>query len=470
MSREIITIGVGGAGCRAAHTFWRHILPEHHILPSGERVVNAGKADGFNSFFWETNAGQYVPRALFVDPDPSSLEAIRNDTYAAVFHEEYLVGGDGSEAKSFARGRGAVGTSLVDEINDRISKLVDNCDNVEGFFLFHSVGGGTGAGLGSLILERLAVDYRKKKRFTFSIYPTSTSRRSFVEPINAMCATHTLTELADLTFMFDNDALERLCTEKLEVGNPSDADLNELIGRAAADITVGLRYSTADMNSLLTDLVPFPRLHFITVSSASLRPADASEGAVESQAMTAEAAASSSFLLSLDDYEPSADPCLAMTLVYRGDVDSKTANANVQWLKANGKVNMSDAVDTGMRITFCEIPLTRVDGSNISVARRSMTTMANNTGILRYFDERVLGVYDQLSTSAAGFGYGHWFLEEGMDAPELASARENLGYLVKDYLDVRGEVVVDETDDGAGDDAADDSANVDDDSNEETDF
>jgi tubulin alpha len=33
-----------------------------------------------------------------------------------------------------------------------------------GFFIGHSVGGGTGSGLGALILERLAVDYRKKTK------------------------------------------------------------------------------------------------------------------------------------------------------------------------------------------------------------------------------------------------------------------------------------------------------------------
>ena len=41
----------------------------------------------------------------------------------------------------------------------------------QGFLIFHSFGGGTGSGFGSLLLERLSVDYGKKSKLGFSIYP-----------------------------------------------------------------------------------------------------------------------------------------------------------------------------------------------------------------------------------------------------------------------------------------------------------
>ena len=37
--------------------------------------------------------------------------------------------------------------------------------------MFHSFGGGTGSGFGSLLMERLAVDYGKKAKLAFAIYP-----------------------------------------------------------------------------------------------------------------------------------------------------------------------------------------------------------------------------------------------------------------------------------------------------------
>lgn len=38
--------------------------------------------------------------------------------------------------------------------------------------MFNAVGGGTGSGLGSLLLERLSVDYGKKSKLGFTIYPS----------------------------------------------------------------------------------------------------------------------------------------------------------------------------------------------------------------------------------------------------------------------------------------------------------
>lgn len=55
---------------------------------------------------------------------------------------------------------------------DRIRKIADQCTGLQGFILFHSVGGGSGSGLGSLLLERLSVDYGRKSKMAFSIYPS----------------------------------------------------------------------------------------------------------------------------------------------------------------------------------------------------------------------------------------------------------------------------------------------------------
>jgi hypothetical protein len=66
----------------------------------------------------------------------------------------------------------AVGKEIVDLCLDRVRKLADNCTGLQGFLVFHAVGGGTGSGLGSLLLERLSVDYGKKSKLGFTIYPS----------------------------------------------------------------------------------------------------------------------------------------------------------------------------------------------------------------------------------------------------------------------------------------------------------
>lgn len=66
----------------------------------------------------------------------------------------------------------SVGKEIVDLCLDRVRKLADNCTGLQGFLAFNAVGGGTGSGLGSLLLERLSVDYGKKSKLGFTIYPS----------------------------------------------------------------------------------------------------------------------------------------------------------------------------------------------------------------------------------------------------------------------------------------------------------
>jgi tubulin alpha len=60
---------------------------------------------------------------------------------------------------------------VVDLVLDRIRKLADQCTGLQGFLIFHSFGGGTGSGFTSLLMDRLSVDYGKKSKLEFSIYP-----------------------------------------------------------------------------------------------------------------------------------------------------------------------------------------------------------------------------------------------------------------------------------------------------------
>lgn len=64
-----------------------------------------------------------------------------------------------------------LGKEIVDLVLDRIRKLSEQCTGLQGFLIFHSFGGGTGSGFTSLLMERLSVDYGKKSKLEFSVYP-----------------------------------------------------------------------------------------------------------------------------------------------------------------------------------------------------------------------------------------------------------------------------------------------------------
>ena len=71
-------------------------------MPSDKTI--GGGDDAFNTFFSETGAGKHVPRAVFVDLEPTVIDEVRTGTYRQLFHPEQLISGKEDAANNFARG------------------------------------------------------------------------------------------------------------------------------------------------------------------------------------------------------------------------------------------------------------------------------------------------------------------------------------------------------------------------------
>jgi tubulin alpha len=69
----------------------------------GDKTVGGGD-DAFNTFFSETGAGKHVPRAIFVDLEPTVIDEVRTGAYRQLFHPEQLISGKEDAANNFARG------------------------------------------------------------------------------------------------------------------------------------------------------------------------------------------------------------------------------------------------------------------------------------------------------------------------------------------------------------------------------
>ncbi|XP_017692099.1 PREDICTED: tubulin alpha-1C chain-like [Lepidothrix coronata] len=121
-----------------------------------DKTIGGGD-DSFNTFFSETGAGKHVPRAVFVDLEPTVIDEVRTGTYRQLFHPEQLITGKEDAANNYARGHYTIGKEIIDLVLDRIRKLADQCTGLQGFLVFHSFGGGTGSGFTSLLMERLSV-------------------------------------------------------------------------------------------------------------------------------------------------------------------------------------------------------------------------------------------------------------------------------------------------------------------------
>merc|ERR1712078_217964 len=248
-------MGLGQAGVQVGNACWELFCLEHGIQPDGQMPSDktiGGGDDAFNTFFSETGAGKFVPRTVFVDLEPTVVDEIRTGTYRSLFHPEQLISGKEDAANNYARGHYTVGKEVVDLVLDRLRKLADNCTGLQGFIVYHAFGGGTGAGFGDLLLERLSVDYGRKAKVLFSVYPSPQCSTAVVEPYNAVLTSHSMLEHSDVAFMVDNEALYDICRRNLDIERPTYTNLNRLDSQVISSITASLRFDGA-LNVDLTE-------------------------------------------------------------------------------------------------------------------------------------------------------------------------------------------------------------------------
>ena len=78
-------------------------------------------------------------------------------------------------ADNFARGHYTVGKDVINLCLDRICMLADACSGFQGLLVFHSIGDGTASRLGSLLPERLSIDFGKYPKLGFTVHPSPTA-------------------------------------------------------------------------------------------------------------------------------------------------------------------------------------------------------------------------------------------------------------------------------------------------------
>jgi len=452
--REIISLHIGQAGVQLGNSCWELYCLEHDINPDGTlgSGQEAAEDDSFNTFFSETSSGKHVPRSIMVDLEPTVVDEVRTGAYRSLYHPEQLITGKEDAANNYARGHYTVGKEIVDLCLDRIRKLTDACTGLQGFLVFSSVGGGTGSGLGALLLERLSVDYGKKPKLGFTVYPAPQVSTAVVEPYNSVLSTHALLEHTDVCVILDNEAVYDICQKNLNIGAPSYTNLNKLIAQVISSLTASLRFDGAlnvDVTEFQTNLVPYPRIHFMLSSYA---PVISAEKAYHEKLSVAE--------LTTACFEPAnmmakCDPrhgkYMACCLMYRGDVVPKDVNAAVANIKTKRTIQFVDWCPTGFKCGINYQPPTQVPDGDLAQVTRACAMISNSTAIAEVF-ARIDHKFDLMYAKRA---FVHWYVGEGMEEGEFSEAREDLAALEKDYEEVGADSVEDEGDEDYDDDEED---------------
>ncbi|XP_066564546.1 tubulin alpha-1C chain-like isoform X1 [Amia ocellicauda] len=437
--RECISIHIGQAGVQMGNACWELYCLEHGFKPDGtlDGVELVDQVDSsFGTFFSETGAGKHVPRAVFIDLEPTVIDEIRLGTYRQLYHPEQLISGKEDAANNYARGHYTIGKEIIDSVLDRIGKMADQCTGLQGFLVFHSFGGGTGSGFTSLLMERLSVDYGKKSKLEFSVYPAPRVSTAVVEPYNSILTTHTTLEHSDCSFMVDNEAIFDICNRNLDVERPSYTNLNRLIAQIVSSITASLRFDGAlnvDLTEFQTNLVPYPRIHFPLVTYA---PIISAERAYHEQLSVPEITnACFEPANQMVKCDPRRGKYMACCLLYRGDVVPKDVNAAIASIKTRRSIQFVDWCPTGFKVGINYQPPTVVPGGDLAKVQRAVCMLSNTTAIAEAWS-RLDHKFDLMYAKRA---FVHWYVGEGMEEGEFSEAREDMAALEKDYEEVGAE-------------------------------
>ncbi|MBN3286183.1 TBA protein, partial [Polyodon spathula] len=387
---------------------WELYCLEHGIQPDGQMPSDktiGGGDNSFNTFFSETGAGKHVPRAVFVDLEPTVIDEVRTGIYHQLFHPEQLITGKEDAANNYARGHYTIGKEIIDLVLDRTRKLADQCTGLQGFLIFHSFGGGTGSGFTSLLMERLSVDYGKKSKLEFAVYPAPQISTAVVEPYNSILTTHTTLEHSDCAFMVDNEAIYDICRRNLDIERPSYTNLNHLIDQ----------------------LGTLPPIHF---PLATYAPVLSAEKAYHEQLSVADiTSACFEPTNQMVKCDPRHGKYMACCLLYRGDVVPKDVNSAIATMKTKRSIQFVDWCPTGFKVGINYQPPTVVPGGDLAKVQRAVCMLSNTTAIAEAW-ARLDHKFDLMYAKRA---FIHWYVGEGMEEEEFSEAREDMAALEKDY-------------------------------------
>lgn len=421
--REIVHIQIGQCGNQIGSKFWEVIGDEHGIDATGSyHGDSALQLERINVYYNEAYAKKYVPRAVLVDLEPGTMDSIRSSRLGTLFQPDSFVHGNSGAGNNWAKGHYTEGAELIENVMDVVRNESESCDCLQGFQIVHSLGGGTGSGMGTLLMNKIREEYPDRIMNSFSIMPSPKVSDTVVEPYNAVLSIHQLIENTDACFCIDNEALYDICFRTLKLTTPTYGDLNHLVSLTMSGITTSLRFPgqlNADLRKLAVNMVPFPRLHFFMPGFAPLTARGSQQyRALSVSELTQQMFDARNMMAACD---PRRGRYLTVACIFRGKMSTKEVDEQLLMIQTRNSGYFVEWIPNNVKVAVCDIP---PRGLNMAA-----TFIGNNTAIQELF----IRVSEQFSAMFKRKAFVHWYTGEGMDITEFGEAEGNIHDLVSEY-------------------------------------
>mmetsp|Transcript_37929 Transcript_37929/g.38617 ORF Transcript_37929/g.38617 Transcript_37929/m.38617 type:complete len:487 (+) Transcript_37929:134-1594(+) len=296
--RETVTIQVGQCGNQIGNNFWNQLLQEHEKTPDNDESLSA-----FFRFVPNRNGSTTMKaRALLIDMECGPLHETMKGPLGSLFDETQYVMDVSGSGNNFGHGHHMYGPQYRSKFEDGLLRLAEQCDSLQTFIVTHSLGGGTGSGVGTYMLGVLSDLFPEVSRFSTCVFP-SEGDDVITSPYNSVLATREIVEHCHCAIPLDNTALQsfiqleatQLKNQERKFGKYSSSilshktahktdkgfdDMNCVAGRVLSQLTASSRFNgelNVDMNEICTNLIPFPRMPFLAAAINPYRPLSLSQ-------------------------------------------------------------------------------------------------------------------------------------------------------------------------------------------------
>ncbi|RWW05309.1 hypothetical protein GW17_00031422 [Ensete ventricosum] len=131
--REILHIQAGQCGNQIGAKFWEVICDEHAIDATGAYAGDSDlQLERISVYFNEAVGARYVPRAVLVDLEPGTMDAVRSGPFGRIFRPDNFIYGQSGAGNNWAKGHYTEGAELVDAVLDVVRAEVEKCDCLQG--------------------------------------------------------------------------------------------------------------------------------------------------------------------------------------------------------------------------------------------------------------------------------------------------------------------------------------------------
>ena len=440
---QSIVVQVGQCGNQIGSQFWAEALKEY-----SEHDSSGFFSDEISSFFQNVDPKndqnlrvaqppskikQLKARAVLIDMEEGVLNSLLNSKIGEIFSNTEMVKDVSGAGNNWATGFHFYGNLYKEKITDIVRKECEACDCVQSFFLLHSMGGGTGSGLGTRTLSILADEFSDIYRFVIPIFP-STNDDVITSPYNTTLALNQVSMHGDCIIPIENESLSNICelakAAKVDTIRHNIVDkkekafnsMNRLVAKVILDITASARFDgqlNVDINEISMNLVPFPRANYLIPSLAPLyTPKVPQQRHIDA--------------IFSDVFNPSNHLCgndvrkgifLSNAILARGKIQISDIRRNIDRLSEQLRFIYWNK--DGWKTGLCSVPPTN--------QLYSVLSLSNNT-CLRYTFENVKSKFYKLFSRKAHLH--HYQNVDGMDIEQVNESYRNLLDQISFYDDL----------------------------------